>query len=102
MGSGILVVIGSATVLLGLATSILGLINARQSAAAARAADTAAAKAALTARKVQSISVNVDGRLTELFERQAQLLGALHRAGVPVPPPPAKTGPAIPAGPGKE
>jgi hypothetical protein len=52
----------------------------------------------LTRKKVQSIEVNVDGRLSKLLEsqdtlliRQGQLVDTLNAAGVPVPakPPPA-------------
>lgn len=68
----------AAAVLLGFVTAVLGLMNQR--------------KIASTAGKVQEISVNVDGRLSGLIERQAQLLSALHISGTPVPPlPPEKT-----------
>jgi hypothetical protein len=58
-------------VVLGLVTAVLGLVNQK------RARD--------TAERVQSISVQVDGRLSTLLERQAQLLGALHESGIPIP-----------------
>jgi hypothetical protein len=65
--------------LLGLLTAVLGLVNQRRIKAAAALAE-------VTAGKVQQISVNVDGRLSGLFERQAQLLSALHDSGTPIPP----------------
>jgi hypothetical protein len=71
--------IAGAGVLLGAITSVVSLFNA--------------SRAARTAAKVQEISVNVDGRLSTLIERQAELLGTLHEAGVPIPPPP----PSVPA-----
>lgn len=60
-------------VVLSLVTAILGLINQR--------------RVKVTADKVQSISVQVDGRLSTLLERQSQLLNALHQSGTPVPAP---------------
>ena len=71
-------------VVLGFITAVLGLLNQAR-------IRKAAADAEITAGKVQQISVKVDGRLSGLFERQAQLLGALHESGTPVPPlPPGK------------
>jgi hypothetical protein len=70
--------VGSIAALLGLITVILGLWNQR--------------RIRKTATDVQSISVNVDGRLSKLIERQAQLLGALHESGTPVPAPPPAPG----------
>jgi hypothetical protein len=84
-----LAVIASAAVLLGFITAVLGLLNQRRAAKAMVIAES-------TAGKVQSISVQVDGRLSALLERQAQLLGALHEADVPVPPRPPEQ-PAAPA-----
>jgi hypothetical protein len=77
----IVAIIAAAAVVLGFITAILGLVNQRRSA-------TAMALAEKTAGKVASISVQVDGRLSMLIERQAQLLDALHQSGVPVPPKP--------------
>jgi hypothetical protein len=77
-----LTVIGSVAVVLGFATAVIGLLNQRRIRTASTSADD-------TARKVQEISVNVDGRLSELIERQAQLLGALHESGTPIPARPA-------------
>jgi hypothetical protein len=74
-----LAVIASLAVLLGFATAVLGLIGQRRAAKALVIAER-------TAGKVQLISVRVDGRLSALIDRQAQLLGALHAADVPVPP----------------
>jgi hypothetical protein len=74
-------------VALGFVTAVLGFLNQRRIQRTAAAAE-------ITAGKVREISVNVDGRLTGLFEqqaqllaRQAQLLGALHDSGTPIPPP---------------
>jgi hypothetical protein len=64
--------------ILGAGAVILGLINQRK------------------IRKVEadtkSISVQVDGRLSELLARQAQLLAALHAGGVEVPNRPPEPG----------
>jgi hypothetical protein len=70
-----------AAVVLGLVTAILSLVNQR--------------RAKTTAEKVQSISVQVDGRLSTLLERQSQLLDALHQSGTPVPPVPPVPGALI-------
>jgi hypothetical protein len=92
MGSTTVALIAAAAVVLGFITAILGLLGQRR-------AQKSLVIAEKTAGKVQSISVQVDGRLSELIERQAQLLDALHQSGTPVPPrppdavPPA-TGPA--------
>lgn len=72
MTSVILAAIAGAAVLLGFITAVLGLVNQRRVRA--------------TADQVQSISVQVDGRLSQLLERQSQLLDALHESGTPVPP----------------
>jgi hypothetical protein len=77
--SGLLAIIGSAAVLLGFATAVLGIVNQR--------------RAARTAGDVQRISIQVDGRLSALMERQEQLLEALHASGIPVPPPAERTAP---------
>jgi hypothetical protein len=88
----VLVALGFITACLGLAATVLGLLNQRRIARAA-------AEAGETAREVQNISVQVDGRLSTLLERQAQLLGAMHESGVPIPPRPAEPQPAAdPAG----
>jgi hypothetical protein len=63
--------------IIGLVTALLGLYNAR--------------RIKRTEGKVQEISVHVDGRLSDLLERQAQLLGALHDSGTAVPPRPELT-----------
>lgn len=76
--STLLATIGSVAVILGFITAVLGLLNQR--------------KIRSTASDVQQISVQVDGRLSALLERQAQLLGALHESGVPVPPHPDENG----------
>jgi hypothetical protein len=83
----LLAVIASLAVLLGFITAVLGLLNARATRRAVK-------EAAATTAKVQEISVNVDGRLSTLIERQAQLLDALHSSGTPIPPipPPASPG----------
>jgi hypothetical protein len=85
--STVLAAIASLAVLLGFLTAVLGLVNQRR-------ITQASAQATETAGKVQQISVNVDGRLSELIERQAQLLGALHQSGTPVPPLPPAAGPS--------
>jgi len=59
-------------VVLGFVTAVLGLLNQ--------------ARSKKTAGTVREISVNVDGRLSDLFERQAELIAALHASGTPVPP----------------
>lgn len=79
--STLLAIIASLAVVLGFITALIGLANQRR---ATKAMDLAEQ----TAGKVQSISVQVDGRLSDLLERQAQLLGALHESGTPVPPRP--------------
>jgi hypothetical protein len=91
-----LAALGAAAVVLGFVTSVLTLVSQRR---IIRAATQAADLAAATAGKVQSISVSVDGRLSGLIERQAQLLGALHKADVPVPPAPPVDPPHEPAAP---
>jgi hypothetical protein len=83
--STFLAIIALIAVVLGLVTAVLGLVNQRRSARAVRLAEE-------TAGKVHNISVQVDGRLTDLLERQAQLLGALHESGTPVPPHPGEAG----------
>lgn len=75
----ILSAIAGVAVVLGFVTAVLGLVNQRRSRA--------------TAEKVQSISVQVDGRLSALLERQSQLLDALHASGTPIPPKPPETPP---------
>lgn len=77
-------VVAFAAVVLGFVTAVLGLGNQRKIKAAA-------VTTAQTAVKVESISVSVDGRLSELIDRQAQLLDALRASGTPVPPRPEKT-----------
>jgi hypothetical protein len=91
--TALLAAVAFAAVLLGFITAVLGLVNQRRS-------KNAVAIAEATAGKVQSISVNVDGRLSALIERQAQLLDALHTSGTPVPPIPAAA-PLIPSEPGE-
>jgi hypothetical protein len=81
-----LAVLASVAVVFSFLTAVLGLLSQR-------AARQAAREAAATAGKVQEISVNVDGRLSEMIDRQAQLLGALHASGTPVPDRPEKTEP---------
>jgi hypothetical protein len=76
-------VLAVVAVVLGFATAVLGLLNQRRITQAAKVTET-------TAGKVQSISVQVDGRLSTLLERQAQLLGALHDSGTPIPARPAE------------
>jgi hypothetical protein len=84
-------IIGGLAVVLGLVTAVLGLLNQRR-------ISRAAAAAGQVAVKVQEISVQVDGRLSMLLERQAQLLGALHESGTPVPPRPPEPPAVGPAG----
>lgn len=60
-------------VLLSLVTALLGLLNQR--------------RARVIAEKVQSISIQVNGHLSALLERQDQLLGTLQKSGIPIPPP---------------
>lgn len=67
-----------AAVLLGFLTAILGFLNQRKIKAAA-------VNQAVTAGKVDTISVNVDGRLSQLFER-LDAVTAARESGVPVPP----------------
>ena len=86
-----LAILASLAVVLGFSTAVLGFFNQRQIAKAAEKAIALAKVAAATAAEVQTISVNVDGRLSTLIERQAQLLGALHESGTPVPPRPPET-----------
>jgi hypothetical protein len=69
--TALLAVLGVLAVVAGCAASILGLVSN--------------ARAARTGRQVQQISVQVDGRLSTLLERQAQLLAAMHEAGTPIP-----------------
>jgi hypothetical protein len=88
--SVILPILAAAAVLLGFTTAVLSLITQRHAAAAS-------AMAAETAARVQQISVQVDGRLTMLLEREAQLLGVLHESGTPVPPRPPELPPAAAA-----
>jgi hypothetical protein len=93
----------SAAVLLGLITAVLGLVNQRNINAAAAAAAEAAIAAAASGKKVDQISVDVDGRLSLFIERQAQLLDALYLAGVPIPDLPAlASGPGNPPDPDTE
>lgn len=80
MTSTVLAAIAGAAVLLGFITAVLGLVNQR--------------RVRETADKVQSISVQVNGRLSQLLERQSQLLDALHESGTPVPPRPPEIPPA--------
>jgi hypothetical protein len=72
----LLAVMASLAVVLGFVTALLGLLSQRKSRS--------------TAGKVQEISVSVDGRLSALIERQAQLLEALHSSGTPIPPVPVQ------------
>jgi hypothetical protein len=89
--------VAAVAVLLGFITAVLGLVNQRRANTATGLAAKAARLAEETAGTVQSISVQVDGRLSALFERQAQLLDALYKSGTPVPAPlPAP--PQTPAG----
>ena len=83
MKGDIILVIGAIAAACGLLAAILGLISQKRALAAVKAAEE-------TAKVVQTISVNVDGRLDQLFTRQAQLLGTLHKEGIPIPdvPPP--------------
>lgn len=77
-------------VVLGLATAVLGLLNQGRISRAAKITKA-------TASDVQQISVQVDGRLSTLLERQAQLLSSMHEAGVPIPPrPPEPEIPGLP------
>lgn len=81
MSTTIIAGLGFTAVVLGFITAVVSLFNQRRS--------------KVTAEKVQSISVQVDGRLSTLLERQSQLLDALHQSGTPVPPVPGKAdGPA--------
>lgn len=84
MGTDTVALIAAAAVLLGFITAILGLVNQRRAENTRKLAES-------TAADVQSISVQVDGRLSTLLERQAQLLDALHASGTPVPPKPPET-----------
>lgn len=68
-----------AAAILGFLTVVIGLLNQQK-------IKKTAAIAGQTSEKVQKISVDVDGRLSDLIERQAQLLGALHESGTPIPP----------------
>lgn len=81
--NAIIAAAGSIAVVLSLVTAFLGLVNQRRAAHALTVADS-------TAGKVEFISVQVDGRLSQLLERQSQLLDALHAADVPVPPVPPR------------
>ena len=75
--------IASGAVVLGFVTAVLGFIAQRRAGHAARVAQE-------TAVQVSSISVQVDGRLSTLLERQSQLLDALHQGGIAVPPKPGE------------
>jgi hypothetical protein len=92
VSAAVLAAIGSAAVLLGFLTAIIGLVNQRNQ-------RKTAALAEQTAGKVQQISVQVDGRLSTLLERQSQLLDALHESGTPIPPRPPDAPPTPPGGP---
>lgn len=76
-----LAVLGAGAVFLGAITAVLGFLNQRS-------ARRAVTEAAATAGEVRQISVQVDGRLSMLLERQAQLLAAMHEADIPIPPRP--------------
>lgn len=69
-------------VLLSLITALLGLLNQR--------------RARVIAEKVQSISIQVNGHLSALLERQDQLLGTLQKSGIPIPPPASPAPPPDP------
>lgn len=69
-------------VLLSLITALLGLLNQR--------------RARVIAEKVQSISIQVNGHLSALLERQDQLLGTLQKSGIPIPPPAPPAAPPDP------
>jgi outer membrane murein-binding lipoprotein Lpp len=73
-----LAIIGILAVVLGFVTAVIGLANQR--------------RIRSTASDVQNISVQVDGRLSALLEREAQLLAALHGSGTAVPPASGETG----------
>jgi hypothetical protein len=68
-----LAILAALAVFMGMVTAILGVINQR--------------RISKTAEKVQTISVNVDGRMSEYILRVAQLTEALHAGDVPVPHP---------------
>jgi Na+-transporting NADH:ubiquinone oxidoreductase subunit NqrF len=68
----VIVVLVALTALLGLATAVIGLLNQRRT--------------VRTVAKVERISVQINGRLSALLERQDQLLGVLHDNDIPVPP----------------
>jgi hypothetical protein len=75
--NGVIIAVAvSVSAALGCITAVLGLLNQRRT--------------AKTAAKVDNISVQVDGRLSTLLERQSQLLEALHAGGVPIPDKPAE------------
>jgi hypothetical protein len=77
----VIAIVGSIAVILGFCTAVLGFFNQQGARKALEAAEA-------TNQKVQEISVNVDGRLSALIDRQGQLLGALHEYQVPIPPVP--------------
>jgi VIT1/CCC1 family predicted Fe2+/Mn2+ transporter len=78
MKGDIIAVIASAAAVLGFVTALLGLIAQHRATEAAKIAKE-------TSAKVQTISVQVDGRLSMMLEREAQLIDAMTKAGVSIP-----------------
>ena len=79
MKADVIIIISSMTAVLGLVTAIMA---ARAQGKAAKAMEITEG----THREVQTISVNVDGQLSRLFEREDRLVRVLAAAGVTIPP----------------
>lgn len=92
MKADIIAVIAAVAVALGFITAVLGLVNQGRIEKSRIAAEEAATLAAKTARQVDSISVSVDGRLSQLLGRVAQLTTALEGSDTPVPAAPPTDG----------
>jgi hypothetical protein len=84
----IILIVGALATILGFLTAVMGFVNQRRALKAVKLAEG-------TAAKVQTISVNVDGQLSALLARQAQLVGAMHEADVPIPPKPPEIPPVV-------
>jgi hypothetical protein len=85
MKGDIIAVIAAIAAIFGLIAAILGFMNAREARKATKLAADAAQVARDSAAVVQTISVNVDGRLDGLFMRVGQLTDTLKSEGIKVP-----------------
>jgi hypothetical protein len=88
----VIAVIAAVAVVLGFITAVLGLVNQSRIEKSRIAAEGAATLAAQTAQTVETISVSVDGRLSQLLARVAQLTSALEGSDTAVPAPPPTEG----------